>query len=154
MALPLAVPLVEAAIAAAPNILAAASMASEMAQKYGPKVRGAVNHLFHMSRKRKSAFSHLKKLGHRRGLKHFLSRDLGRGLKHAGSAIAHVGAMANEVSNMTGQGSQGGALGAHAHKISLAVGAGAKQATRYHQLAEKYHDHGRQLVSPLKAYRF
>ena len=154
MAVAAAAPLMEAAITQAPNILAAAQMAGELASKYGPKISGAVNNLFHMGRKRKSATSYLKNLGTRKGLKRFITRDLGRGLKKSGKVISHVGTYANEVANMTGQGSQGGAVSHHANKIARAVGMGASHAGRYHQLAEKYHDKGQQLASPLKAYRF
>ena len=154
MAVALAVPMVEAAIAAAPNILAAGSMAAEMAERFGPKVKGAVNHLFHLAGKKRSAVSYLKRLGTRKGLKHFITRDIGKALKKGGETIAHVGAFANEVSNMTGQGSQGGALGAHAHMMASTVSSATAKAKRYHEVTEGDHDRGRNMVSPLKSYRF
>jgi hypothetical protein len=154
MAMAAAVPLVEAAMAEAPNILAAASMANELATKYGPKVSGAVNHLFDLGRKRKSAATYLKGLGTKKGLKRFITKDLGRGLKQSGQVIGEVAHFANDVNDMTQGGEKGGLVGQHANKIASAIGKGANHATRYHQLAEGYHDQGKSLVSPLKAYRF
>lgn len=153
MAVAAAVPLVEAAIAAAPNVLAAASMASELAEKFGPKVKGAVNHLFRLGRKKRSAAAYLRKLGTKKGLKHFITRDIGKGLRAGGKSIAHIGAYANEVSNMTNQGNVGGAVGAHAHKMAKIVGGGANRATRYHEIAEGYNDHVQDMVTPLRKYR-
>jgi hypothetical protein len=152
MAVAAAIPLVEAAIAEAPQILAAGQMASELATKYGPKVKGAVNHLFHMGRKKKSMASYIKKLGTQKGLKQFITRDIGKAIRGGGKAIANVGAFSNEVANMTG-GMTGG-VGGHANKVAQAVSGGASQAKRYHEIAESYHDSGKALVSPLKAYRF
>ncbi len=154
MAVAAVVPLLEAAVANAPQILAAANMASELASKFGPKVLGAVNHLHHLGRKKKSAFSYLKKLGTPKGLKKFITRDLGKAIAGGGKVIAHVGSYGNQISNITGQGSQGGAVRTHAHKIAQAINVGAKHATRYHQIAEHYHTQAESMVSPLKAYRF
>ena len=150
MAVALAVPIVEAAIANAPTILAAGTMAMELAEKYGPKVKGAVNHLFRLSRKKKSAKAWLRGLGTRKGLKQFITKDLGKVMKGAGRLV-------NEATNMTDDFKGLAATGVGGEKmkhLASMAGKGAMHANRYYETAEKYHTAGSKLASPLKAYRF
>jgi hypothetical protein len=149
-----AAPLLATAVSEGPQILAAAQLAGDMAMRYGPKVSGSVNQILHMGRKKKSAVSYVKGLGTRKGLKRFFTKDLKKGLGVTQSVIQDVANVSNELSNMTDSGRQGGALGANAYKVSQAMRMGAASANRYHNMAEKYHSHAEQLVSPLKAYRY
>ena len=149
MAFAAAIPMIESGIAAAPEILNAAAMAAELAQKYGPKVKGAVNFLMHSGRKKKSAMAYLKNLGTKQGLEKFIKKDLGKGLRKTGSFIEGAGEFATDVAHFTNEGQSGGVLGEHAHKIGSLVGGAAKEAGRYHHLAEQYHDQGQALISPL-----
>jgi hypothetical protein len=153
MALALA-PFVEAAVAEGPQLLAASKLAVDMAHRYGPKVRGAVNNIMHMGRRKKSALAYVKGLGTKKGLHKFFTKDIRKGLQFSKSAVTNVANVANDLSNMTDSGRQGGQLGAYGHKVAQAMRVGASHASRYHNMAEKYHSRAEQLVSPLKAYRY
>jgi hypothetical protein len=86
MAMALAAPVVEAAVANAPAILAGAGTAYEMAKRYGPSIRGSVNRLMNIGRKKRSAKQALKKLSTQQGLHKF---------------VKGVGSVGNEMQNIS-----------------------------------------------------
>jgi hypothetical protein len=146
--------LLEAAAANAPQILSAAQMGAELASRYGPKVKGAVNHLFRMGRKKKTAISYLKKLRTTKGLHKFVTKDMGKALHMSGQAISRIAEGGRMLGAMAGQKRDAGGMSKAGIHISSALEKAARVGKRYHHMAELYHERGRDLISPLNAYRF
>lgn len=140
----------EGALQAA-NALGVGSM---MYDKYKPKIRGAANHIF-SKRKRKSALNYVKKLGTARGMKKFVTKDLGKATKgvskyiSSGKLLKTVGGVADDARMITDVARPMIGDEMH-HKIHSGISKGQDSVSHYHQIAENYNEQGKQIHEGFK----
>lgn len=137
----------------APYAISAGKTAYSLGQKYLPKVKSLANNLF-SAPKRRSAMDYMRNLTNPKGMKKLITKDIpsvakgasnlissGKLLKGAQEIAGDANTMLNASQKLIGD-------KYHSQATSL-VNKGMGQAERFHDIASKYNEHGKQLANQL-----
>lgn len=146
--------IIEAGMTYGPAAYQAAQLSHHLYKKYKPGVKRVANHVF-SKHKRKSALNYARGLGTKKGLHKFVSKDLGRAAGatskyiKSGKALKAAQGVSHDLSRMVDianpylEDDQYQAMKSGLKSFD-------KHASHYHQIAEKYNEHGDKIQNMFK----